>query len=169
MVLVKKAKGRKSTGDIGRKGASAADGDDGGDDNAAEDAGRGAGAGGEEVIFGGGGLDEAAARAKNGLLEAVRRNDTALSSVVGDWVSRGGRERERDKHTQRTHATTEKERRLFIGKLVARSMLVNNTEKEKRGDQKTKRGEGEREGERERGRQAERRLIRPSHRPRRRT
>ncbi|CAM9843247.1 unnamed protein product [Pylaiella littoralis] len=67
----KKGRGRKSTGDIGRSAAADAGGEEGQR---------------EEVLFGGG-LGGVGGGVNNGLLEAVRRNDTALSSVVADWVS----------------------------------------------------------------------------------
>lgn len=70
LLLQKKGRGRKSTGDIGGKAAAAAE--DGKD--------------GEEFLFGGGVGGGAGPGAENGLLEAVRRNDTALSAVVAEWV-----------------------------------------------------------------------------------
>eukprot|EP00752_Nemacystus_decipiens_P009436 g8435.t1 len=66
----KMRRGRKSTGDIGGQATAADDKD------------------GEEFLFGGVGVGGGGgAGTENGLLEAVRRNDTALSSVVADWVS----------------------------------------------------------------------------------
>ena len=68
LLFQKKGRGRKSTGDIGGRAAAEDDKD------------------GEEFLFGGGPGGGGGAAAENGLLEAVRRNDTALSAVVADWV-----------------------------------------------------------------------------------
>eukprot|EP00903_Cladosiphon_okamuranus_P006626 g6471.t2 len=73
----KKGRGRKSTGDI--RGKVAAEDQDENEHDKGEEA--------EVILFGGGPGGGGDAGTENGLLEAVRRNDTALSAVVADWVS----------------------------------------------------------------------------------